>query len=386
VSLLEHSDEQRAIGETAHRFAREVIRPVAARYDLEQRVPLEELKQAWSLGLLHGTIPAEYGGAGIDLVTECLIQEEISWGCAGFDAAWVTSVLATSPIVLFGTEEQKRAYLTPLTESFRLCSFGLSEPGGGSDIAGMKTTAERRGDTYVLNGVKQWITTAGDADLFVVFASVELAARERGITAFILERGTPGFTVGRKESTIGIRASGSYQLVFEDCALPARQLLGRERQGFQIARAATQPPRPLVACMANGISRAAMEHSIRYALERKIGNAPLATYQTTQTKLADMAKDLHASRLMTLDAARRLDRGLEAEREVSMAKVLATDTAMWITTEAIQIFGGYGLTTDYPVEKLFRDAKVLQIIEGTNEVLRSVVATDVLKRAIRERV
>ncbi len=385
MSLLELDDEQLAIQQTARRFARDVIRPVAARYDHDQTFPLSEIQQAWSLGLMYGTIPAAYGGAGIDLLTECLIQEEIAWGCAGFVAAWVTGILATTPLIQFGTEEQKQTYLRPLTSSFRLCSFGLSEPGGGSDVASMTTTAEKRGDTYVLNGVKQWITTAGHADLFVIFASIDRKARERGITAFIVERGTPGFTIGRKETTLGIRCSGSYQLHFEDCVIPARQLLGAERQGFEIARAGTRRARTVVACMGNGIARAAMEHSVKYALERKIGTAPLVNYQTTQTKLANMAKELHASRLMTLDAARRIDRGLDAECEAALAKIYATDMAVTTASEAIQILGGYGLSTEYPVEKLFRDARVLPIIEGTNEVLRFVVAADVITRTLRAR-
>lgn len=384
MTLLELGDEQRAIQDTARRFAREVIRPIAARHDAEQRFPLEEVERAWRLGLLHGTIPSAYGGAGIDLFTECLIEEELAWGCAGFAAPWVTGVLATAPIVQFGSEDQKRRFLAPLTAGFRLAAFGLSEPGAGSDIAGMTTTAERRGDGYVLNGTKQWITTAGHAGLFVVFATVDPRARERGITAFLVEAGTPGFRVGRREQLLGLRASGSHQLHFEHCVIPASQRLGEDRQGFQIARAATVRARTLVACLANGIARAALDHATRYALERKIGNAALATYQATQHKLANMAKDLLAGRLLTFDAARRLDRGQPAEREASMAKIHATDTAMWVTTEAIQLFGGNGLSADYPVEKLFRDAKVLQIIEGANEVLRAVVATDVITSAIRE--
>ena len=383
MTLLELSDEQRAIQDTARRFAREVIRPAAARYDAEQRFPIEELQQAWRLGLLHGTIPAAYGGAGIDLFTECVIEEEIASGCAGFVSPWVTSVLATGPIVQFGTEEQKRTFLTPLTTKFGLAAFGISESGAGSDIAGMKTTAERRGDSYLLNGSKQWITTANHAGLFVVFATLDGKARERGITAFIVEAGTPGLRVGRKETLLGIRASASHQLHFEDCVIPARQRLGEDRQGFQIARAATVRARTLVACMANGVARAALEHATRYALERKIGNALLATYQATQMKLANMTKDVLAGRLLTFDAARRIDLGLPAEREASMAKLHATDAAMWIATEAVQIFGGNGLSSEYPVEKLFRDAKVLQIIEGANEVLRAVVATDVITSAIR---
>jgi alkylation response protein AidB-like acyl-CoA dehydrogenase len=383
--LLELDEQQLAIQRTARRFAHDVIRPNAARVDAEARFPLEELQRAWGLGVMFGTVPAACGGAGLDLFTECLIEEEIAWGCAGFTSSWVTGALAIHAIARFGTEDQQRRWLAPLTTSFGLCAFALSEPGAGSDIAGLTTTAERRGDAYVLHGTKQWVTTAGHADVFVVFASVDRKARERGITAFVVERGTPGFEIGRKETTLGIRSSDSHQIHFEGCAVPASQRLGEERQGFEIARSATQHSRPLVASMANGISRAALEHCVRYALERKINHAPLATYQATQLKLADMAKQLHASRLLTFDAARRLDRGLDAEREAAMAKILATDTAMAITTEAVQIFGAYGLTPEYPVEKLFRDAKVLQIIEGTNEVLRLLVAADLVTCTLRER-
>ena len=385
MSLLELDEEQLAIQRTARRFARDVIRPSAGRVDAEARFPLDELHQAWALGLMFVTVPAAFGGAGLDLFTECLIEEEIAWGCAGFTSSWVTGALAIHALARFGTDEQKRRWLTRFTSSFGLGAFALSEPGAGSDIASMIATAERRGDGYVLHGTKQWVTTAGHADVFVVFASVDRKARERGITAFVVERGTPGFEIGRKETLLGIRSSDTHQIHFDGCVIPASQRLGDERQGFQIARSATQHSRPLVACMANGISRAALEHCVRYALDRKINHAPLAGYQATQLKLADMAKQLHASRLMAFDAARRLDRGLDADREASMAKILATDTAMAITTEAVQMFGAYGLTPEYPVEKLFRDAKVLQIIEGTNEVLRLLVAADLVTRTLRER-
>ena len=380
---LEPTPEQRAIRDAAHRFAADVIRPVTRTYDASGEFPLPEVERAWKQGLLFGALPAEYGGLGLGLVDECLIAEEIAWGCAGFFSTWATTSLGTAPIIAFGSPTQKDRYLRGLLDKFRLCAFALSEPGAGSDAGGVACTARRVGDRYVLNGAKQWTTNGGVADFTVVFATLDRSKRHAGLCAFIVERGTPGFQVGRREQLTGIRCSDTRSLVFEDCEVPGENLLGREGEGFAVAQAAFQRSRPLVAAAATGLARAAMEHATRYALERQAGGKTLTSYQAIQLMLADMAIGVSASRLMTWNAAARIDRGEPAGQDSAMAKCFATDTAMRVASDAVQIYGGYGCSQDYPVEKLMRDAKVLQIIEGTNQVMRLMTAVELVKHAVR---
>lgn len=370
--------------DSAHRFARDVVRPVARHYDQSSELPVRELRQAFDAGLLGLAIPAEYGGPGIDLVSASLVVEELAWGCAGFAATWPADVLATVPLVLFGTEEQKRRFLLPRAENFGICSFALSEPGGGSDIAGMRTAARRDGDHYVLNGSKQWTTNAGHADYLIVFATLDQTQRQRGITAFIVPRATSGLKIGPAEDKLGLRCSDTRAVYFNDCRVSTANLLGRERQGFHIARTATRWARPIISAMATGISRAAMEYAAAYALERKASGVPIANHQAVQCILADMARDVATSRLLTWYAASAVERSHDAERAAAIAKYSATDAAVRVTLDAVQIFGGYGICRDFPVEKLLRDAKVLEIVEGTNQILRQVVATELITATIRD--
>ncbi len=374
------TDEQRSLQETAHRFAKEVIRPVSAKYDVADAFPRAELEQAWKTGLSCEVIPQEYGGLGLGVLDLCLVDEELAWGCAGFWVSLTVNNLALNALVLAGTDAQKKKFLPPFTETFRMVSYCQSEPGAGSDPGALRTTAVKKGDHYVLNGSKQWITNAGEADLFLVFANTEPKAGKHGITCFAVEKGTPGLVVGKKEDKMGQRASDTRQVVFDDCAVPAANRVGEEGQGFKLAMRLLDRSRPTIGAAATGIARAAMEHAARYAQERQQFGQAIAGFQGVQFLLADMAKDVSASRLLSWHAAWLVDQKLPSTEAASISKCFATDAAMRVTTDAVQVFGGYGYTKEYPVEKLMRDAKVLQIYEGTNQIQRVVIARELLKK------
>src|SRR5688572_975577 len=373
------SDEQLALQEAARRFAQTEIAPVAARHDQTGEFPMDVMKKAWELGLSSESIPSEYGGVGLSLFDAVLVVEELAWGCAGMATSIMCNDLGLTPILIGGSDAQKKEWLGYLTQSFRLVSFCLSEPGAGSDVAGLQLLAEKDGDHYVLNGTKCWITNGGVADLYTVFATLERAARHQGLCAFVMPRDTPGITVGKKEDKMGQRASDTRVIHFDNVRVPASQRLGEEGEGFKIAMRTLDCTRPSIGGLAVGIARRALEESVKYAKERKAFGFPIAGFQAVQFMLADMAKDIEAARLLTQQSAWMIDRGLRASKHSSFAKCFATDMAMRVTTDAVQVFGGNGYTKEYPVEKLMRDAKLMQIYEGTNQIQRLVIARELLK-------
>jgi acyl-CoA dehydrogenase len=373
------SDEQLALQETARRFAQTEIAPIAARHDQTGEFPMEVMRKAWELGLSSESIPPEYGGVGLSLFDAVLVVEELAWGCAGMATSIMCNDLGLTPILIGGNDAQKKEWLGYLTQSFRLVSFCLSEPGAGSDVAGLQLLAEKDGDQYVLNGTKCWITNGGVADLYTVFATMDRSSRHQGVCAFVMPRETPGITVGKKEDKMGQRASDTRVIHFDNVRVPASQRLGAEGEGFKIAMRTLDQTRPSIGGLAVGIARRALEESVKYAQERKAFGFPIAGFQAVQFMLADMAKDIEAARLLTQQSAWMIDRGLRASKHSSFAKCFATDMAMRVTTDAVQIFGGNGYTKEYPVEKLMRDAKLMQIYEGTNQIQRLVIARELLK-------
>jgi acyl-CoA dehydrogenase len=372
------TDEQLALQETARRFAREEIAPVAAAHDQSGEFPRAVIRRAWELGLASTAIPAEYGGVGLPLLDSCLVTEEIAWGCAGFGTSIMCNDLGLTPIILAGGEDQKREWLRPCAERFTLVSFCLSEPNAGSDVAGLQLLATRDGADYRLDGTKCWITNGGEADLYTVFATLDRSSRHRGICAFVVPADTPGITRGKKEDKMGQRASDTRVVSFDGVRVPAAWRLGAEGEGFKIAMLTLDRTRPSIAALATGIARRALEESIAYARERKAFGAAIGTFQAVQFMLADMAKDVEAARLLTLQSAWMVDAGMRASKYSSFAKCFATDVAMRVTTDAVQIFGGNGYTKEYPVEKLMRDAKLMQIYEGTNQIQRLVIARELV--------
>ncbi len=379
VMDFELTDEQRILQETARRFAREEIAPVAAEYDERAEFPRHLMKQAWELGLSNTVIPPEYGGAGLSSVDSCILTEELAWGCAGITTSVMCNDLGLTPIVVAGTDDQKKEWLGACANEFKLVSFCLSEPNAGSDVAGLQLHAEKDGEFYVLNGTKCWITNGGEADLYTVFATLDRSSRHKGICAFVVPADLPGISPGKKEDKLGQRASDTRVIHFDNVRVPAAQRLGAEGEGFKVAMKTLDSSRPPIAALATGIGQRALDESVDYARERKAFGAPIAGFQAVQFMLADMAKDVEASRLLTMQSAWMVDQGLRASKHSSFAKCFATDAAMRITTDAVQVFGGNGYTKEYPVEKLMRDAKLMQIYEGTNQVQRLVIARELLK-------
>jgi acyl-CoA dehydrogenase len=373
------SDEQLALQETARRFAQTEIAPIAAHHDQTGEFPMDVMKKAWELGLSSESIPPEYGGVGLSLFDAVLVVEELAWGCAGMATSIMCNDLGLTPILIGGSDAQKKEWLGYLTQSFRMVSFCLSEPGAGSDVAGLQLLAEKDGDHYVLNGTKCWITNGGVADLYTVFATLDRSSRHQGVCAFVMPRDTPGITVGKKEDKMGQRASDTRVIHFDNVRVPAAQRLGAEGEGFKIAMRTLDQTRPSIGGLAVGIARRALEESVAYAKQRKAFGFPIAGFQAVQFMLADMAKDIEAARLLTQQSAWMIDRGLRASKHSSFAKCFATDMAMRVTTDAVQVFGGNGYTKEYPVEKLMRDAKLMQIYEGTNQIQRLVIARELLK-------
>ncbi len=373
------TDEQRALQDTARRFARAEIAPVAAKLDREELFPRELCEKAFELGLVNLTIPAELGGPGLSHLEQVLVSEEIAAGCVAVATTLVANDLALLPILLGGTPDQHERLVRPFTERLRFASFCLTEPGAGSDAAGLATRATRDGDDYLLEGTKCFITNGGVADQLTVFATVDPKLGRRGISCFVVDGRPPGLTVAKKEEKMGQRASETVMLHFDGVRVPAENRIGKEGEGFQIAMATLDNSRPLTAIFAVGIARAALEHALAYARERRQFGKPIADLQAIQFMLADMASDVEAARLLTWKAAWLLDDGQRNTLVSSHAKRFAADMAMKVTTDAVQIFGGYGYTRDYPVEKLMRDAKLIQIYEGTSQVQRVVIARELLR-------
>ncbi len=373
------SDEQGILQDAARRFAAEQIVPVAAQYDASGEFPRQIISQAWELGLVSTQIPPEYGGLGLSSLDSCIVTEELAFGCSGFGTSMMANDLGLTPIVVAGTDAQKKEWLTPLTESFKLIAFCLSEPGAGSDVAGLQLKAERDGDDYLLSGTKAWITNGGEADLFTVFATLDPGARHAGICAFVLPSDLPGISFGKKEDKMGQRASDTRVIHFDSVRVPAAQRLGEEGEGFKVAMQTLDRARPPIAALATGIARRALEESLEYSKQRKAFGTPIGSFQAVQFMLADMAKGIEAARLLTYQSAWMVDTGKRASKHSSIAKCFATDMAMQVTTDAVQVFGGNGYTKEYPVEKLMRDAKLMQIYEGTNQIQRLVIARELVR-------
>jgi acyl-CoA dehydrogenase len=371
--------EQLALQETSRRFARDEVAPVAARYDQSGEFPRQIIEKAWELGLLNTVLPEEYGGLGLSCVDACVITEEVAWGCAGISASVCCNDLALTPILVAGSESQKREWLAPFAERFALAAFCLTEPEAGSDVAGLQLQARKEGEEYVLDGTKCWITNGGESSLFSVFATLDRSLKHEAICAFIVTADTPGVEVDKKEDKMGQRASDTRAIHFDGVRIPAAQRLGAEGEGFKIAMRTLDRSRPPIAALATGIAQRALDESVDYARQRKAFGSPIGSFQAVQFMLADMGKAVEASRLLTLQSAWMVDRGLAASRNSSMAKCFATDAAMHVTTDAVQVFGGNGYSKEYPVEKLMRDAKLMQIYEGTNQIQRLVIARDLLR-------
>jgi acyl-CoA dehydrogenase len=371
------SDEQRALRELAHDFAEREIRAVAADYDERSQHPGDVIAKAHEVGLMNPHLPEEYGGPGLSAFDQMLIGEELAWGCSGIATSIVANILGSLPVLLAGSEEQKRAWLAPLVDEPLLCSFALTEPAAGSDVSAIRTTAARGGDDYVLNGSKMFITNAGQADWFVVFASTDRDAGHRGLTAFVVPGDADGVVVEKHLDKLGQRATDTSALAFQEVRVPLANRLGEEGEGFKIAMRTLDFTRPGTAVGAVGVARAALEYSVDYAKQRVQFGQPIAMNQGVNFLVADMAAEIEAARLLTWQAAWLIDQGERATLQSSYAKRFAADTAMKVTTDAVQIFGGYGYMKEYPVEKLMRDAKLFQIYEGTSQIQRLVIAREI---------
>jgi acyl-CoA dehydrogenase len=372
------TDEQKDMRAMAHDFAEKEIRPVAWDYDKDGTWPQDIIEKAWEVGLMNTHLPEEYGGPGLDYLTGAIIEEEMGWGCSGIGTSLSCNGLATAPILIGGSEEVKKKYLGMLSEGPKLASFCLTEPDAGSDVSGMRTTAVKKGNQWVINGSKCFITNGGYADYYTVYAKTDKEAGHRGISAFVVDRHLDGVSVDKKEDKLGQRASNTATISFNDVAIPEENLLAEENKGFKLAMMTLDRTRPGVAAMAVGIARAAFEYARDYSKERVQFGVPIAMHQAIQFMIADMATKVEAARLLTWQSAALLDQGQRNTLASSHAKRFAADSAMEITVDAVQVYGGYGFIKEYPVEKLMRDAKIMQLYEGTSQIQRLVIAREVL--------
>jgi acyl-CoA dehydrogenase len=370
------TEEQRNIRDMAHDFAENEIRPVAWEYDRDATWPKAIIAKAWEVGLMNSQLPERYGGAGASAVDGVLIGEELAWGCAAIGTTLGTNELAAAPVVLGGTEQIKAKYLGMLTEEPKLAAFCHTEPDAGSDVSAMRTTAVRKGDKYVINGSKMFISNGGYADWYTVYAKTDTDGGHRGISAFVVPRDDT-VTVDKHEDKMGLRASNTAAISFNETEVPAANLLGDENHGFKLAMMTLDRTRPGVAAMATGIARAAFEFATEYAKQRVQFGVPIAMHQAIQFMIADMATEIEAARLLTWQSAALLDQGQRNTLQSSHAKRFAADTAMKVATDAVQVYGGYGFIKDYPVEKLMRDAKIMQLYEGTSQIQRLVIAREI---------
>jgi acyl-CoA dehydrogenase len=371
------TDEQKALRELAHDFAVKEIRPVAWEYDKDSIWPQAIIEKAHEVGLMNVHVPEEYGGPGLSYLDGCLIEEEISWGCSGIGTSLGANGLAAAPVSLGGSDEVKAEYFGELIDGPALASFCLTEPDAGSDVSGMRTRATKHGDKYVLNGSKCFITNGGYADWFTVYAKTDPEAGHRGISAFLVRKDAT-VIVDKKEDKMGQRASNTATITFNDTEVDAKYLLGEENKGFKLAMMTLDRTRPGVAAMATGIARAAFEFATEYSKQRVQFGVPIAMHQAIQFMIADMSTKVHLSRLATWNSAVLLDQGKRNTLESSHAKRFAADSAMEVATDAVQVYGGYGFIKDYPVEKLMRDAKIMQLYEGTSQIQRLVIARETL--------
>jgi len=374
------NEEQKALKQTVHEFAENEIRPISMELDEKGEFSWDIVRKAAKLELTFSGVPEEYGGPGLEMLDGVIVIEELGWGCVGVASAIALNQIAILPILLAGSEEQKKEYLPRLTDpdNPRLCAFGLTEPEAGSDAASLKTRAVRDGDDYVINGGKCFITNGGISDFYTIFTTVDPEQRYQGITAFIVEADTPGFSTGKIEHKMGMRASQTAELVLEDVRVSASNILRGEGQGFYVAMETLDTSRPGVGAIGVGLARAAFEEALSYSKQRVQFGKPICRQQAIAFMLADMATKVDYARLLCYRAAWMLDNGLDAIKESSMAKYIGTDVAMQVCTDAVQIHGGYGYMKEYLVEKFFRDAKILQIVEGTNQIQRLVLSAQLI--------
>ena len=373
------SEEQTALAETARRFARERIIPAAPAADRDGKFPREVFEDAWRLGLINTTVGTEYGGAGLGELDNALITEQLAYGCTGIQTSMLANTLAATPIQLAGSEAQKKKYLGMLTGEPKFAAYCTTEPSGGSDVAALKTQFAKVGSDYVLNGEKCWITNASLASFYVVFATSDTAKKHKGIAAFIVDRDTPGLQVGKHEDKLGQRASDTAAVHFSDVVVKAENMLAPEGEGFKLAMETFNQTRPDIGAMATGLMQRCLDESVAYARERKAFGVPIGEHQLVGAMLADMAIRTEATRLLYQKAAWNLDNGVRMPMASAFAKAFGADSAMQVAIDAVQVFGGNGYVRDYPVEKLMRDAKVLQIYEGTSQIQRVVIARSLLK-------
>ena len=373
------SEEQSALAETARRFTRERIIPAAAAADRDAVFPRDVFEEAWRLGLINTTVSPDYGGAGLGELDNAIITEQLAYGCTGIQTSMLANTLAGTPIQLAGNEAQKKKYLGLLTSEPKFAAYCTTEPSGGSDVAALKTQFKKVGSDYVLNGEKCWITNASLASFFVVFATSDVAKKHKGIAAFIVDRDTPGLKVGKHEDKMGQRASDTAAVHFEDVQVSAANLLAPEGEGFKLAMETFNQTRPDIGAMATGLMQRCLDESVNYARERKAFGVPIGEHQLVGAMLADMAIRTEATRLLYQKAAWNLDHGVRMPIASAFAKAFGADAAMQVSIDAVQVFGGNGYVKDYPVEKLMRDAKVLQIYEGTSQIQRIVIARALLK-------
>ncbi|MES2528317.1 MAG: acyl-CoA dehydrogenase family protein [Bdellovibrionota bacterium] len=373
------STDQKEMKELALKFAKNEMIPHSQDYDEKGKFPDEIFKKAWELGLINTCIPAEYGGSGFTSLDSVIISEALAYGCMGMNTAFMANDLALLPIVIGGSDEQKKKFLTPFTQEFRIASFCLTEPGNGSDAGGIKTSIKDGGDHWILNGEKMWITNAGYAHLFVVYGTTDTALKHKGICALVVDPKSEGVHIGKKEDKMGHRASDTRGVTFQNVKVPKENMLGKPGEGWGIAMSTLDHSRPLVASSALGGSQRALDLSISYAKERQQFGVPIAKHQAIQFMIAEMGMKVEAARLLVHKAAWMCDQGVRNTEIASYAKAFASDSCMQITTDAVQIYGGYGYSKEYPVEKLMRDAKLIQIYEGTSQIQRLVMARELLK-------
>lgn len=375
------SEEEKAVQQTARDFARNEMIPLAAKYDQSMEYPWEIVEKAHATGLVNMRIPERFGGLELSNFSQVLVLEELGYGCAGMTTAMTANDLALGPLVKFGTDEQIEEFATPMVESFKnMAAYCVTEPGAGSDVQGIRSTVKKDGDDYILNGEKMWITNASVAKWFYVLATLDPSAGYKAMCAFVVPANTKGIEIGKKEINVGQCCSDTRGIAFKDVRIPKRYLLGQEGTGFKIAMTAFDGSRPQVAAVAVGLSKRALDESTKYALERKTFGKLIAQHQAIQFILADMATETEASRLLTWKSAKLLDEKVRNSKYASYAKLLGGDTAVRAATNAVQVFGGYGYNTEYPVEKLYRDAKIFQIYEGTQQIQRLIIARALLEK------
>lgn len=380
------TEEQLMIRDLARQIAEEKVVPVRAELDEKNEYPWEIIKVLAQSDMIGLFIPEEYGGLGKGSFELCLVVEELSKACVGVSTTYAANALGTYPILISGSDEQKKKYLPDIAAGKRLVAFGLTEANAGSDASGIQTTAVAEGNEYVLNGTKQWITNGGEADIYTIIAMTDKSKGPRGASAFIVEKGTPGFTFGKKEDKMGIRASVTRELIFDNCRIPKDNLISKEGMGFLVAMKTLDKSRTGVGAQGVGVAQGAFDEAVKFARQRHQFGHPIISFQAIQHMLADMAMQIEAARALVYSVARYVDSGAkDLSKESAMAKTFATDVGMKVTTDAVQIMGGAGYMKEYPVEKMMRDAKILQIFEGTNQIQRNVIGQEIIKEAAKKK-